>query len=626
VKHFILLITWLLVGCLQAVLVPNVDSITMADGKTLAADVYIPNGMTKGPVILIQTPYNRQAYRYGGLPLGIGMNLQNSAYIFVITDWRGFYGSAKSAYIGSPDRTADAYATVEWIAAQSWSNGKVGTWGPSALGKIQFQTAKRQPPHLTCICPLVAAPQFNYTEYYPNGCLRTEYVEQLDQLGFGLSNFLLSHPYKDNVWNYTETFNTYPDSIQVPCLMIGGWYDHNTDLMLDFFGQLQQKSPLNVRDKHRLIMGPWAHGGHGTAKVGSKNQGELNYPNAENYSDSMALMFFDYYLRGLNNMWRNTSAFTCYDLGSMSWTKSSQWPEVTTSINTWYFNKNGRLTGAKPQANQDSLKYQFNPIQPSNTLGGSTLRTDLAQGPYDQRPIEDNLTAFSFETDALTDFVALSGAVKVHLKVSSDQLDTDFDVRLVDVYPDGRSMLLNDAAYRMRFRNGFTAAAVSMMQAGKVYDCTITLPNTNNVFLKGHKIKIILSSSNYPKYNRNMNNGAEMYPGKSTDSLLNPLTANNVIYMNAVQSSYIEMPCKPNISSLEADHLKAYSIYPVPVSNTLTINIDNIQQNAYYQLYNAYGQCISSGLLKDQTLDCSSLQAGQYWINIQGQFLRFIKL
>ena len=222
-KHFILLITWLSVGCLQAVLVPNVDSIKMADGKSLAADVYIPNGMTQGPVILIQTPYNRQAYRFGGLPLGIGMNLQNSAYIIVITDWRGFYGSAKSAYLGSPDRTSDAYATVEWIAAQTWSNGKVGTWGPSALGKIQFQTAKRQPPHLTCICPLVAAPQFNYSEYYPNGCLRTEYVEQLDQLGFGLSNFLLSHPYKDNLWNYTEAVNTYPDSIQVPCLIIGGW-------------------------------------------------------------------------------------------------------------------------------------------------------------------------------------------------------------------------------------------------------------------------------------------------------------------------------------------------------------------------------------------------------------------
>ena len=123
-----------------------------------------------------------------------------------------------------------------------------------------------------------------------------------------------------------------------------------------------------------------------------------------------------------------------------------------------------------------------------------------------------------------------------------------------------------------------------------------------------------------------MNNGAEMYPGKSTDSLLNPLTANNVIYMNAVQSSYIEMPCKPNISGLEAAHFKAYSIYPVPVTSILMINDKQLLQNAEYQLYNAYGQVIAKGLLQDQALDCSSLQTGQYWINIQGQSLRFIKL
>ena len=213
-----------------SVLTPQVDSIKMNDGKKLAVDIYIPNGMGKGPVILIQTPYNRQVYRLAGLPLGIGANINSSNYVFVVADWRGFYGSKKAAYIGSPDRTRDGYSTVEWIAAQTWSNGKIGTWGASALGKVQYQTAKGNPPHLTCICPLVAGPQFEYNEYFPNGCLRTEYVQQLDGLGFGLTAGLMAHPIKDNYWNFAEDINDYPDSIQVPCFMIGGWYDHNTQL------------------------------------------------------------------------------------------------------------------------------------------------------------------------------------------------------------------------------------------------------------------------------------------------------------------------------------------------------------------------------------------------------------
>src|SRR4051812_46835595 len=135
-----------------ALLTPITDSITMSDGKKLAADIYIPSGMASGPVILIQTPYNRALYR-ASLPLGIGLNLNSSNYIFVIVDWRGFYGSAAAAVLHPPAQGLDGYYCVEWIAQQSWSNGKIGTSGASALGKIQFQTAEYNPPHLTCICP-----------------------------------------------------------------------------------------------------------------------------------------------------------------------------------------------------------------------------------------------------------------------------------------------------------------------------------------------------------------------------------------------------------------------------------------------------------------------------------------
>ncbi|HTF03684.1 MAG TPA: CocE/NonD family hydrolase, partial [Bacteroidia bacterium] len=167
------------------ILVPQVDSISLRDGEKIPADVYLPAGWTSGPVILIQTPYNRLWYHFG-LPLGIGTDIDSSEYAIVIVDWRGFYGGAGAAYVGAPSRGEDGYDVVEWIATQTWSNDTIGTWGPSALGKVQYQTAKENPPHLVCICPVVAAPQFEYQEYFPNGCYRTEFVEQLDGLGYGM--------------------------------------------------------------------------------------------------------------------------------------------------------------------------------------------------------------------------------------------------------------------------------------------------------------------------------------------------------------------------------------------------------------------------------------------------------
>lgn len=232
-----------------------VDSVEMRDGKKLAVDIYIPDtsGGVAYPVILVQTPYNRLLYRTIGLPL-FGNNIASANYAMVIADWRCFYGSS-AACAGNYDRAKDGYDLVEWIAARTWCDGKVGTWGPSALGRIQFMTARKRPPHLVCAVPLVAGPQYSYPEYYPGGVYRTEYVQQLDALGFGSSSTILAHQTHDYVWIYSEATNFYPDSISVPLLMIGGWYDHNINVMMDFFAGIRQSSFSNVRDKHRLLMG-----------------------------------------------------------------------------------------------------------------------------------------------------------------------------------------------------------------------------------------------------------------------------------------------------------------------------------------------------------------------------------
>ncbi|MCB0429534.1 MAG: CocE/NonD family hydrolase, partial [Flavobacteriales bacterium] len=490
------------------VLSPEVDSIPMRDGKKIAADVYLPTSGAAYPVILIQTPYNRLYYRLG-LPLGIKKDLAGSPYAFVIIDWRCFYGS-QSACVAQPNRGQDGYDVVEWIATQSWCNGKIGTWGPSALGKIQFQTAKENPPSLTCAVPLVAGSQFNYDEYYPGGCYRTEYVEQLDALGFGLSPLLKANPVKNLTWSVAEAANLYPASIHVPMLMIGGWYDHNVEVMMALFDTLKSGGDAAIHDRHRLVMGPWAHGGSGTAQVGTAQQGDLVYQAAAGWSDSLALAFLDYHLRGVANGWDATPEIRYFQMGTDTWLAESHWPPAG-QTRTLYLHDDDTLRASTP-ANGNGKSFQYDPHDPSPTVGGPTLKQGLQQGPYDQAPVVENRgDSWVLSTPVLNEDLVIHGRVIANLFVSSDRTDTDICLRLTDVYPDERSMLVADQVLRMRFRNGYTVADTMLMTPGQVYPVEIAFPNTAITILKGHRLRFIITSANYPRFDLNLNNGGPMY-------------------------------------------------------------------------------------------------------------------
>lgn len=560
-------------------LTPIVDSVPMRDGRKLPVDIFLPAGWTSGPVILIQTPYNRLWFRLS-LPLGIGTNIDSSNYAFVTADWRGFYGGAQANYSGAPTRGQDGYDLVEWIATQTWSNGETGTWGPSALGKVQFQTARENPQHLTCICPLVAGPQFNYQEYFPNGCYRTEYVEQLDGLGYGMSPILLANPTRNIIWQFAEADGFYPDSILVPAFMIGGWYDHNIDVMLDFYNGIRTQSPANVQNQHRLLMGPWAHGGNGSATVGSANQGQLTFNNAAGWSDSLALLFFDYHLRGIQNGWNNTPFVQYYTMGSNTWNTTAAWPPSGMNPVTLYMHSDTTMDNIPPAVSSGSISYQYNPQDPSPTIGGTTLRQDLDQGPYDQSSVvESRNDILKFTTAPLAQDMTVSGEVVIHLEVSSDKFDTDFCVRLCDVYPTGESMLVHDGVYRMRFRDGFAPADTGIMTPNTNYAIDITLPATSITFLQGHRIRVDVTSSNYPRYNRNMNTGQAMYPGPvatAGDTLVNPQIANNTIYTNSVYSSRVTFPATQWPNGIEEkQNATAVRIYPNPSDEFTRFEFEN---------------------------------------------------
>jgi len=605
-----------LMNGLFAQLNPIAVNIPMRDGKFLAADVYLPNNDSlPRPTILIQTPYNKNFYHGLGLPLDVMFNINASPFNFVIVDWRCFYGSV-AACTTSVNRGQDGYDCVEWIAQQSWSNDSTGTWGPSALGIIQFQTAKENPPHLTCCVPIVAGMRSDYERYFPGGVYRTEYVQMLDALGYGLSTILLAHPVHDIYWSVAEASTFYPASINVPMFMIGGWYDHATEEVLESFEGIRTQSAVAVRSQQKLLMGPWTHNTTSSAPL---HVGELDYPEAVNASDSLARKFFDYYLLHDANGWAGRPVVEYFQMGENTWNNDVSWNNSGLTNFNLYFNANGNLDLNIPSAANDLLQINYDPRDPSPTVGGPTLLNTLDQGPYDQQPIvESRNDLLTFTTAPLTSDVVMRGRPTAHLKVSSDKLDTDFSIRLTDVYPDGRSMLLLDGIRRMRFRSGYTANDTSVISPGSIYPLDIDLfANTAITFLAGHRIRVDISSSNYPRFDSNLNNGQTMYVAGDT------LIAQNNVYMNNTDASYITLPLEgfPNaVNEIGAE--EEFMIYPNPVEDKCTIHNAQcrIGTAAIVSIFNSFGAAVNlptAYRLLPTDLDVHTLPPGIYFVKIE---------
>jgi predicted acyl esterase len=511
-----------------------VTRIPTRDDKSLAADIYLPKRPGKYPVILVQTPYDRKNMRRhwnDGAGDGPDPLFTDPNYAFAVTDRRGRYESKDADTGVLANFGNDGYDTIAWIIKQDWSNGRVGTWGPSALGKVQYETAQQHPPGLICAVPMVMPLNLNYDIYFPGGVLWEEFATMLTKLGFSpdMRGYLAAHPLKDQFWESLPAASAiHAEEFMVPMLFIGGWYDIYTDSVISAFEQVRAKAGPAARAHSKLIMGPWIHAGD-VARTGA-----LEFLVANHYGLHQAHAFFDYWLRNQSNGFDEQPPITYFQMGAGEWRNASAWPPAKPS-REFFLHGDASLQLRKPSRRDQALHFTYDPSNPLPTIGGHVLDPELHGGPQDQREkVESRPDVLVFTTPALDTRIEIAGKIRIRLYASSDRTDTDFAAILTDVYPDGRSILIGEAIQRMRLRN--SASKEEFMTPGEVYPVTIEIPSAALTFLPGHRVRLIVSSSDFPKFARNWNDGGPMYgagPG---------VKAVNSIYADEVHASAILLP------------------------------------------------------------------------------------
>lgn len=508
----------------------------MRDGQSLAADIYLPKSGGKHPVVLIQTPYNKTPMRswwQGEGRWGANSLFTDPNYAFVVIDWRGKFASQSAQVPGKqPNIGQDGFDAIAWIVKQEWSNGKVATWGLSALGRVQYETARENPPNLVCAVPIVMPLNLDYETYFPGGVLWEEFALMLSRIGFGpaIRDNLAARAVKNEAWQMAAATFVKGEDIRAPMLFIGGWYDIYADGVISAFETVRAKGGSAARAHSRLIIGPWVHG------IDQAKNGQLEFPAAHLFGMKKARAFMDHWVRGVQNGFDKSEApITYFQMGANEWRTTEAWPPKGSREQEYYLGGDKTLSTQAPTGATAPLTFRYDPSNPAPTVGGQVLTPELQPGPADQREkVESRSDVLVFSTPALEKDLEIAGKVKVKLFVSSDRTDTDFTAILTDVHPDGRSILVTEGVRRMRFRN--TTSKEELMKPGEVYPVTIELNNTALTFLKGHRARLIISSSNYPKYAINLNDGGPMY--RKGDGLV----ATNSVYAGKQHPSALVLP------------------------------------------------------------------------------------
>jgi uncharacterized protein len=496
------------------------EQVAMRDGVKLSTNVYLPvNPPARLPAILERTPYGK-----GAEIAPNHLAFVERGYAVVVQDVRGRYGS-QGAFDPLRQEGPDGYDTIEWIARQPWSDGKVGMIGGSYRGIVQWKAALTGNPHLKAIFPVVSGSDDYLDRFYSSGGAmklghRLGWMsENLQAPGFhpDFAKFVLHLPLRTSdiaatgwttqLWRDVTAHPTYDafwrnlsviaqiDRVKIPVFAVGGWYDNFAESDLAAYNALRRTSSTN-----RVLIGPWPH----NMSVGFN--GVDFGPDASAPIRSLQFEWFDQWLKGKDTPLVSEPPVKMFVMGSNRWREDREWPPKDARARHLYLESNGVLADRAP-AHDPEDRFTFDPRDPVPTRGGAVCCNPkvFAWGPFDQRPVEQRPDVLVYSTAPLKQDTEVTGPVQVVLYVATSAKDTDFTAKLIDVFPDGSARNLTDGLQRLRYRNSLERAEFAT--PGEIYRVTIDAGVTSNVFLKGHRIRVEVSSSNFPRFDRNPNTG-----------------------------------------------------------------------------------------------------------------------
>ncbi len=564
--------------------------IPMRDGCVLRGDLFRPDTNEKLPVLLNRTPYNKAMPMVFAMTLD-AMRAAEAGYNVLIQDCRGRFAS-DGLWDCFTVEAADGYDTIEWAARQPWSNGNVGTYGASYMGATQWLAATQAPPSLKAMVPSITASDYHDGWTYQGGAFALFFnvswtmaalapprlmrdrgddgavaqelgavVGSIDRMRekmehLPLSDFpmfqkgapyffdWLKHPGYDDYWRGLSIEERH-SKINVPALNIGGWYDIFQGGTLRNFAGMRAKGATDAaRSGQRLMVGPWSHAVPFQNLVGAVDFGLRSGPVSIDV-DGMQLGFFDRWLKGKNG--GDDAAVKLFVMGINEWRDEKEWPLAGTDFRRYYLHSRGKANSmygdgalsTDAPGSEPPDHFLYNPADPVPTVGGGLCCYPgaLQGGAWDQGSVEHRADVLVYSTEPLDEDVEVTGPVTLKLFASSSALDTDFTAKLVDVAPCGTAINLTDGIIRARYRESRSHEA--MLTPGKVAQFDIDMWSTSNVFKKGHRIRLEVASSNFPRFDRNPNTGHPLY----TDAEIRP--AMQTVMHDRSFASYLTLPVIP---------------------------------------------------------------------------------
>ncbi len=534
--------------------------VKMRDGIWLVADIYRPDSTENFPVLVERTPYNR----FG---CGNCKAIAEHGYIVVIEDTRGRFESQGEFYTFR-DEANDGYDTVEWAAALPHSNGKVGMFGGSYVGATQLLAAMTRPPHLVAIFPYLTSAEYYEAWTYQSGAFMQwfasswstslvtdtvrreveksgnakDWVQTVPLSGYpmlavpparSLAPYYfdwLEHETNDEYWKRWSMKGHYAGQ-KIKSLFGGGWHDIFLKGSLDNYVGMRTES--DAREDQRLMIGPWAHAA--TSKEGKVGDVTFGKDAVLDLTGTIT-DWSDYSLKGIRNHFATEPPVRIFLMGTNTWRNEAEFPLPGTETTAFYLN-GGELSRTRP-GDDPPQSYSYDPRNPVPTLGGRLCcGQHFPPGPADQSPNEKRPDVLVFSTPPLEKDLEVTGFVKVKLYASSSAPDTDFTAMLTDVEPSGYSRQLTDGIVRARYRTSTEKA--EPIVPGKIYAYDIDLWATGNVFKAGHRIRLAISSSNFPRFNRNFNTGEPIA------NATRMVTAKQTVYHDAGHPSVLMLPVIP---------------------------------------------------------------------------------